>query len=204
MTASLMFINMLEEALEKGEELHTFSWDITRAFDSVSKNVMRMAWTRLGLPKEWANWLVQLDEQGMTAVRTPHAVKTWNNKGRRGFRCKQIRRARGTDGERGNTTDDDWTTDNRAAGFIPLRGTGQGDVMSPACWAAVFDILLTALEIDEKAAGTTWVRSDANAGYKGRDTAYADNLLSTTRDAARLQRKADVVSAFCSIMGLQI
>ena len=76
--------------------------------------------------------------------------------------------------------------------------------MSPACWAAVFDILLTALEIDEEVAGTTWVGADANTGYEGRDTAYADDLLSTTRDKGRLQRKADVVSAFCSIIGLQI
>ena len=43
MTASLMFINILEEAEEKEEVLHTCSWDITRAFDSVSKNKMRMA-----------------------------------------------------------------------------------------------------------------------------------------------------------------
>ena len=99
---------------------------------------------------------------------------------------------------------DNQTTDEYAAGFTPQRGTGQGDVMSPACWAAVFDILLTALELDEENNGTTWVGADANAGYKEWDTAYADDLLSTTRDAGRLQRKADVVSAFCSIMGLQI
>ena len=76
--------------------------------------------------------------------------------------------------------------------------------MSPARWAAVFDILLTALELDEETTGTTWVGADANMGYKGRDTAYADDPLSTTRDAGRLQRKGDVVSPFCSIMGLQI
>ena len=40
MTSSLLFINKQEEALEKGEVLHTCSWDISRAFDSVSKNVM--------------------------------------------------------------------------------------------------------------------------------------------------------------------
>ena len=55
--------------------------------------------------------------------------------------------------------------------------------MSPACWEAVFDILLTALELDEGTTGTTWVEANANTGYKGRDTAYADDLLSTTRDA---------------------
>ena len=87
---------------------------------------------------------------------------------------------------------DDRTTDDRAAGFTPQRGTGQGDVMSPACWAAVFDILLTALELDEETSGTSWVGADANTGYKGRDTAYADDLLSTTRDKERLQRKVNV------------
>ena len=93
MTASLMFINMLEEAIEKGEVLHTCSWDITRAFDSVSKNVMRMAWTRLGVPQEWADWLVKLDETGMTAVRTPHAAQIWNKHGRKGFTCTKSRKA---------------------------------------------------------------------------------------------------------------
>ena len=60
------------------------------------------------------------------------------------------------------------------------------------------------LEIDEEVTGTAWVRADGNAGYKGRDTAYANDLLSTTRDSARLQRKSDVVSVFCTIMGLKI
>ena len=96
---------------------------------------------------------------------------------------------------------DDLIPEDCAPGFTPQRGTGQGDVMSPECWAAVFDILLTALELDEEATGTTWVGADANAGYKRRDTAYADDLLSTTRDEGHLQRKADVVSAFYSIMG---
>ena len=76
--------------------------------------------------------------------------------------------------------------------------------MSLACWEAVFDILLTAHEMDKEVTGTTWVGADANAGYMGRDTANADDLLSTTRDERRQQRKTDVVSAFCSIMGLQI
>ena len=48
------------------------------------------------------------------------------------------------------------------------------------------------------------VGEDANAGYKGRNTAYADDVLSTTKDAERRQRKGDVMSAFCSKMWLQI
>ena len=61
--------------------------------------------------------------------------------------------------------------------------------MSPACWAAVFDILLTAFVLDEVTNGTISVLADANTEYKGSDTAYADALLSTTWDARRLQRE---------------
>ena len=75
MMASLLFVSMLEEAIKKDEVLHTCSWDITRAFDSVPKNVMRLAWVRLGVPHDWADWLVKLDEEGTTVVRTPHAIK---------------------------------------------------------------------------------------------------------------------------------
>ena len=68
--------------------LHTCSWDITRAFDTVSKNGMRMAWARLEVPQEWTNWLVQLNEGGMTVVRTPHAIKVWNKHGRQVLKCQ--------------------------------------------------------------------------------------------------------------------
>ena len=37
-----------------------------------------------------------------------------------------------------------------------------------------------------------------------RETAYADDLLSYANNAQELQRKADIVSAFCLVMGLQI
>ena len=83
-------------------------------------------------------------------------------------------------------------------------GRDKGDVLSPTFWAAVFNILLTALDIDEESIGGTWVHSSANEGYKGSGTANASNLLSTTPAAEQLQPKADIVSAFSSIMGLQI
>ena len=94
MTASTLFINMLEDAIEHGRPLHTCTWDITRAFDSVSKNVMRIAWSRLGVPDIWLQWLVGMDEGGMTVVRTPHAVNTWNRTGRQGFRNRGKRKRR--------------------------------------------------------------------------------------------------------------
>ena len=72
---------MLEDAIEHDTPVHISSWDITRAFDSVSKNVMRLAWSRLGIPDEWVEWLVAMDVQGLTVVRTPHAIQLWDQHG---------------------------------------------------------------------------------------------------------------------------
>ena len=71
MTGTLVFINMLEEAIKKGGKLHTCPWDIISAFDSVSENVMHMAGTRCRVLQEWADWLVRLDKTSMTAVKDP-------------------------------------------------------------------------------------------------------------------------------------
>jgi hypothetical protein len=135
-----MFINAIEDAIEHNTPMHTSSWDITRAFDSVSKNIMRLAWARLGVPIPWVQWLVGLDEHGTSVVRTPHAVKAWDKHGTNGIKIKR-RKNRQTEATSGEEQDD-------MEGFIAERGTGQGDVLSPSCWGAVFDILLTMLDID--------------------------------------------------------
>ena len=100
----------------------------------------------------------------MTSVRTPHAVNIWNEKGRKGFsRTKSQTADSGQKGGRMTNTDN-LATEEFAAGFTPQRGTEQGDVMCPVCWAAVFDILLTALELDEETTLMTWVGAGTNAG----------------------------------------
>ncbi len=157
MTASTLFINTLEDAIEKGQPLHTCTWDITKAFDSVSKNVMKLAWTRLGVPDDWVQWIVGMDEKGTTTVRTPHAVDIWNKRGASGL----SRRSRPRKKHSHNVYDkfrcpgtvprqdtEDYQQEATGPGFHAVRGTGQGDVTSPTCWAAIFDILLTALHMD--------------------------------------------------------
>ena len=94
---------------------------------------MRMAWARLRLPKDWADWLVKLYKQGMKEVRTYYAVKIWNKEGRHAVQYKQTSRVGEATGQTGHTTANEWITDDRGAGFIPQRGTGQEDVMSLAC-----------------------------------------------------------------------
>jgi len=213
MTASTLFINSLEDAIEQGLPLQTCTWDITKAFDSVSKNIMRLAWTRLGVPEEWVQWLVKMDENGTTTVRTPHSIKVWNKQGAAGLtRRSRKRRDLGTnvfDRFRcPGTTPRESNADQpeiAGLGFHAVRGTGQGDVTSPTCWAAIFDILLTALHMDIQASRTNYhVSADGNRGYAEGETAYADDLLSCARTPEALQRKADIVSTFCIILGLQI
>jgi hypothetical protein len=47
-------------------------WDLRRAFDSVSRNFLRLSWTRLGVPADTVAWLTGLDKGGSTYVSSPH------------------------------------------------------------------------------------------------------------------------------------
>ena len=49
-SASLLLIDALEHAKETHTACLVSSWDIRRAFDSISKPALQMAWTRLGVP----------------------------------------------------------------------------------------------------------------------------------------------------------
>ena len=116
------------------------------------------------------------------------------------YRCPGTTSPTIDDPVQGETADE-----NTADGFLATRGTGQGDVTSPTCWAAIFDILLTALHMDMKVAThNRHVSSGSNNGYMEGETAYADDLLSCARTQEALQRKADIVSTFCMVVGLQL
>ena len=107
-------------------KLYGSSWDITKAFDSVSKAIIRLAWARLSVPLELIEWLVELGMDAWVAVRTLWMVNVWETQGMAGFDCEEA-------GESPFT-------------FNPERGTGRGEIRSPHTWVAVFDILLRALE----------------------------------------------------------
>ena len=49
-SASLLLVDALENAKETHSACLVSSWDIRRAFDSISKPALQMAWTRLGVP----------------------------------------------------------------------------------------------------------------------------------------------------------
>ena len=124
-TALMGLQAMFEQSALNDSSLFLSSWDISKAFDSLSKNALRFSWTRLGVPPQIADFLVKLDEKGTTIVRTPHSLQVWKKKKHSGFLSGNPKK--------------------RKLCFDAARGAGQGDVGSPINWNAAFDILLCAL-----------------------------------------------------------
>ena len=176
-TAILQLQSIFEQSAENQSTLYLSSWDVKKAFDSLSKNTLRFGWTRLGVPEDIAKMLVSLDEQGHTIIRTPYSQKRWKKLRHKGF----ITLSEFFSGE---------------------RGAGQGDVGSPLNWVAAYDILLCALST--VTTDNFYVKRSNNTLVPAIDIAYADDLISAMSTAAGLQLKADIVSAFSIIFGLDI
>lgn len=177
--ALLQFRNLMEETEECAADQYLSSWDIKRAFDRVPKNILILSWTRLGVPHDVATYIVGLDTSGTTVIRNPYTERRYRKRGRSTF----LRRHQPT------------------PSFQAEVGTGQGDVGSPLNWIAFFDILLCALELDT----TDQPLFRANGQlHVARDTGYADDLVSAKSTLAGLQSRADIVSAFAIIFGLDI
>ena len=67
---SVVLANALEQASEQNLNIALSSWDKKRAFCSVSKNVSKIALRRIGLPVDLINYLVGLDINGTTIIRS--------------------------------------------------------------------------------------------------------------------------------------
>ena len=194
-TASMIHINGIEDAEELGHELHRSSYDLKKAFDTTSKPLMLLAWQRLGIPLEIAHWLTEMDVGGTTVVKTPFAQYMW-----------QILKYHSVDTQGSYPPGHLPSTDDSTLleAFDAIRGTGQGDVTSPTCWIAVMDILLTALRQHDQLGSGTHYRGDGTYMYTSEETSYADDLESICSSPEELQSKADIVSAFCILAGLQL
>jgi hypothetical protein len=59
---------IIEDAIQSGRELHLFSADIKRAFDSLEPWSQAMSWRALGMPEEMIDLLVDMDIEGTTEV----------------------------------------------------------------------------------------------------------------------------------------
>jgi hypothetical protein len=64
----------VEQAKTTDSALFAALWDIRAAFDSVPRTLIKLAWSRLGLPKDVADWITSLDEGGLTFLATPHVL----------------------------------------------------------------------------------------------------------------------------------
>ena len=106
-----------------------------KAFDSPSKNVLKFAWSRLGVPTDFAEHLVSLGENSPTIIRSNYATDIMDRQGPQVFQ---------------NITNnpDDPTIPSM---FTPERGVAQGDVASPTNWNAV----LTSYSVHSNANLTT-------------------------------------------------
>jgi hypothetical protein len=203
-TALLRILDALEDARENNTEVRLTLWDLRRAFDSVSRNFLRMAWTRLGVPDDCVTWLTGLDEGGKTYVSSPHL---FNNLEPRTM-------------EEMLATDDHFIA-NQEQGFTAIRGVGQGDSSGPLCWIAVFDILLCWTGPGDEAThppenppeetGEPVNRAgDMDRGYEptpmasDHRAAYADDLADCVYSLEAQRRQALWVSAFCAATGLEI
>jgi len=174
-TALLELINAMESARQWGSSIYITSWDVTRAFDSVSKVILVHAWVRLGVPLDLAQYLVAMDIQGCTVLRSPLALQI---------------------------SEQDAVLFTSGLGFEAERGTGQGDIPSPLNWVAFMDILLAAFEA---AGGLpVYTQDHLGHNRPSADIAYADDLISIQRSVEGIQQRADIVSAFCIIFGLRI
>jgi len=176
-TANLQLLNTLETAWDEQRPLYGCSWDMKKAFDSVSKPLILLCWQRLGVPIEIAQWLVDLDEAGFTIVRTPFALERWDLHGLLGL---------------------------QPLAFNPERGTGQGDIHSPFTWLAVFDVLLTMLENTPTSEHHFLLRKPDGSTYTARDICFADDLQSFGATLEGLQRTADLVSTYAMVFNLSI
>jgi hypothetical protein len=80
-SASIQFINAIEECHVSCTPLFASSWDIRRAFDSLPKPLLCFAWTRLGVPLDIAQMIVAADTDGVTVVKSPTAVLAMSKEG---------------------------------------------------------------------------------------------------------------------------
>ena len=181
-TALAQLVNALEQAEQSDSSIGISSFDIRRAFDSVSKSLIHLGWIRLGVPEDVVEWLQAMDEGAFTVVRSPFAMGIQKEEGIEGL-WKAIK-------------------NGNLSAFIAERGTAQGDVSSPATWMCIFDILLTMLKLGNMKE-RFYIRHGSELSAVP-PNAYADDLVVVMANVKGLQEVSDIVSGFCAICNLTI
>ena len=120
-------INKVEKALHLNITTLVNFWDVRRAFDSIPRNLQRVAWVRLGVPPDVAEWFVQLDDGGLSYIATPHF-----------FQKRKLH----TSEQMADNVEHLSASDPRTMTFTAARGVRQGEIASSLMWVALYDMLL--------------------------------------------------------------
>jgi hypothetical protein len=78
MMSLLQVINQIEGSINFNTSKHITFCDIRRAFDSIPRNLKKLAWMRMGVSKEVDEWFIQLDDGELSFMDTPLYVSTSN------------------------------------------------------------------------------------------------------------------------------
>ena len=174
-SAALQLLNSMETCKEWRSRLYMASIDMKKAFDSLGRHLQIYALYRTGVPIEIAKYMVGMDLNSITVVRSPLAYAHWKSHG---------------------------LNDLDKFGFFAEQGTAQGDKPSPSIWVAVNDILATAWDMISD--GAIHTQDDHGRIIKAQDIIYADDNLALAGTFNSLQRKMNLLSAFCIIFGIMI
>ena len=71
----LNILNKIEAAVHDSTTTQISFWDVKRAFDSIPRTLQMVAWIRLGVPEDVAEWFVPMDDGGLSFLATPHYFK---------------------------------------------------------------------------------------------------------------------------------
>ena len=167
--------NCLEAAKDFKTSIYISSWDMKRAFDSLGKLFIIRSLTRLHIPEGLAGFMTSLDQGGDVFVKCPKNIKI----------AEGGLEALDRDGVR----------------FQTCKGTGQGDIPSPLLWVAALDTLLTTLR---RIPSEFKTQDLSGMSHPVETIAFADDLLSIESTMEALQAKADIISAWCLLTGIEI
>jgi hypothetical protein len=189
-TALFSVLNELEGAHHNKDTKHITFWDIKRAFDSIPRNIQKLAWVRLGVPKDVAEWFVELDDHGLSYISSPHYHHSKNLNTPEGMAGRNEHFSQAPD-----------------LAYQAQRGIGQGESASSLMWTALYDILLEFIDPNNRylhVAETHLDYSDEDA-LLAKPSAYADDLATATagpNGEYMQQVQATWLSAFCAFSGL--
>ena len=118
-------INRIEAAHQDKEITLITFWDFRRAFDSIPRNLQKLAWVRLGLSVPDAEWFVDLDDNSCSFLITPlfESLATLHSSPALHHQATHFHQ-------------------NTDLAFTAQRGIGQGESASSLVWVAIYDILL--------------------------------------------------------------